>query len=247
MKSQKGGFRIAKTEKTREQIEYDEATKNVKVLTARLRLSQQGIDTSSISRQELDRIIALYDKMDVIAADTRNKTSEIQRDSNTDIQRVNQKANEKYSQASKEIDILINKMKKAEKVTDEKTEPETGIETIKEEIKPNISPEKMKEDIINSFTDRIMQKVRKEVTNTFEEYMNMISSSPMVVPQVTIGQGVVNKDVAEEIVINAGQVMVEESKKIKPERPDDKDIPVITSEMMKNTDEEIAKKRTEEI
>ena len=262
MQSQKGGFRIAKQVKTKEQVEYEDATKNIKVLTAKLRLSQQGVDTSPISRQELDRIMALYDKMDTIAADVRNKTSEIQRDSNTDIQRINQKANEKYSQVSKDIDIIINKMKKDEKVADyvKAEQVETGMEggmegikeEIKEEIMPDISPEKIREDIINSFTDRIMQKVRKEVVNVLEDYMNMNymnmkAASPTVAPQIVIGQGIINKEAAKEIAINVGQCMVEESKNIgSTDSPDNKDIPEITPEMIEKTEDEISKKKTEE-
>ena len=237
MKSQKGGFRVAKPEKTKEQIEYDEAAKNVKLLTVRLRLSQQGVDTSSVSRQELDRIVALYDRMDTISADVRNKTSEIQRDSNADIQRINQKANEKYSQVSKDIDIIINKMKNVEKVVDsvkaEQAEQiETGKEDIKEEIIPDISQEKIREGIINYFTDRITQKVKKEVISAFEDYMN--------IPQTTIGQGVINKEVTQEIAIEAGHAAVEESKKAESaEMPDSKDIQAITPEMMENTEEDV--------
>jgi len=261
----KGGFRVARPEKTKEQIEYEEATRNIKVLTTRLRLSQQGIDTSSLSRQELDRIMAIYDKMDAIAADVRNKTSEIQRESNVEIQKANQKANEKYSQVSKDIDAIINKMKKADKtVVDKPVEPVQVQGETKEEIKQEISPEKIREDIINSFTDRIMQKVRKEVVSVFEDYANMpqtkMAPSPQVIPHavpvhqdthqvvpgVIVGQGVVNKEATKEIALKVGKAMIEESAKIDPgEGTDDKDIPVITTEMMKKTEEEIAKRRAE--
>lgn len=168
---------MAKQEKPKEQIEYEEATKNIKVITAKLRLSQQGVDTSSISRQDIDRVIALYEKMDAIVADVRSKTSEIQRDSEIEIQRINQKANEKYSQASNDIGVVINKMKKAEKPTVDKLPEPVHVET-KEEVKQEISPEKMKEDMINSLADRVLQKMRKEVVNILEDYTN--------VPQVKI-------------------------------------------------------------
>lgn len=247
------GFRVARPEKTKEQVEYEEATRNIKVLTTRLRLSQQGVDTSSMSRQELDRIMALYDKMDAMAADVRNKTSEIQRESNVEIQRINQKANEKYSQVSKDIDAIINKMKNTEKNTEKVVEhikaeqTEIGKEETNEEIVQDISPEKIKEDIINSFADRVVQKMRKEIVNMLEDYANMPQIKMAPVPQdtqVTVGQGVVNKEAAKEIALKVGQDMIEKSAKVEPgERPDDKDIPTITPEMMKKTEEEIAKRR----
>lgn len=157
----RGGFRIAKQEKTQEQIEYEDATKNLKALTTKLKLSQQGVDTSSISRQDLDRVMALFDKMDAISADVRNKTAEIQKESSVEIQKINQRANEKYTQVSKEIDSLINKMKKVEV-----TEPVIEQVDLSEE---KIEDKNTKEEIINAATARITEKTRKEIINAFEE------------------------------------------------------------------------------
>lgn len=240
MQNQKGGFRGAKQEKPKEQIEYEEATKNLKVTTTKLRLSQQGIDTSSISRQELDRVMALFDKMDAIAADVRNKTTEIQRESNVEVQKINQKANEKYSQVSKEIDAIVNKMKKADKISEPVVQSIMQQDT-KEEVMQEIRLEKLKEDMTNAFADRIMQKVRREVINAFEDYANATQLKVQTTPQVTIGKGIINKEAAKEIALKVGQDMIEKSSEVESgERPDDKDIPVIDSEM-KKTEEEITK------
>jgi len=169
--------RAARPEKTKEQIEYEEATKNLKVLTTRLRLSQQGIDTSLISRQELDRVMAIYDRMDAIAADVRNRTAEIQKESNIEIQRINQKANEKYSQISKDLQAIIDQMKRVDKTPAIQQEV---VQQEKEEVRQQISPEKVKEDVINAFADRIIQKVRKDVVDALEDYSNMFKMTAAV-------------------------------------------------------------------
>lgn len=249
---QRGGFRAARPEKTKEQIEYEEATKNIKMITTKLRLAQQGVDTSAVSRQHLDRVMALFDKMDGVSEDVRNKTAEVQRESNIEIQKINQKANEKYSQISKDIDALINKMKKADKPADIVSGEPVGVEETKEEIKKDIeevkediSPEKIKEDTIGAFADRIMQKVRKEVVNAFEDYTNMPHMK--ITPQVTVGKGVIDKEAAKELTVSVEKGMVEKYSNVESEdRPDDKDIPVITQEMIQKTEEEINRRREEQ-
>lgn len=104
----------------KEQQEYEEAQKNLRIITAKLRLVQQyGIDTTKLSQQKLDRFLRLFDEMEKVSADAHNKTSDIQREGNIEIQKVNQKMSEKYTQIAKDIDNLVKSVKESQPIIEQ--------------------------------------------------------------------------------------------------------------------------------
>ena len=96
---------------TKEQVDYEEALKNMKYTTAKLRISQEGINTSDISPKILDDVTELFDEMDTIQRDFNVEAQKIQQDTNNKMRILQEGANKKFVDAQNMYRELINPMK----------------------------------------------------------------------------------------------------------------------------------------
>ena len=96
---------------TPEQLEYEELTKKMRLSTAKLRIAQEGIDVSSISQQNMDKIMRIFDDMEHIQRDSQQKTSKIQQDANIQTQKINQEIGKKFGDVQKRYQDLIKSLK----------------------------------------------------------------------------------------------------------------------------------------
>ena len=88
--------------------------------------------------------------------------------------------------------------------------------------------------------------MRDSVYKRVDEIMKTVNTRA----EVTVERGInASQEVIEELVDHTKQMTVESAmmSSEEEEMPDDKDIPTIIPEMMKKTDEEIAKRRGEHI
>lgn len=224
---------------TPEQLEYDELTKKMRLSTAKLRIAQEGIDVSSISQQNMDKIMRIFDDMEHIQRDNQQKTSKIQQDANIQTQKVSQETGKKFGDTQKRYQDLIKSLKEGhpQEIKEEHVVQETITQPVVEEVR-----EKTHEEKVSGITDIILREMRDSVYKRVDEIMNTVDTRA----EVTVGRGVnAPQEVIEELVDHTKQTTVESSIIGPEERPDDKDIPVITPEMMKKTEEEITKKRGE--
>ncbi len=96
---------------TKEQIAYEDAMKNVKYATARLKISQEGLKSDNLSQNQLDDVIKLFDEMDTIHRDFNIEAQKLQQDSNTKIKTLQEDANKKLTDIQGKYRVLIEIMK----------------------------------------------------------------------------------------------------------------------------------------
>lgn len=84
--------------------------------------------------------------------------------------------------------------------------------------------------------------MRDSVFNRVDEILRTVNTKA----EVTIGKGLETSLEIKSESTGGPEEMVSESEIIGSEKPDDKEIPIITQEMMKKTEEEITKRREEQ-
>ncbi len=223
---------------TPEQLEYDELIKKMRLATTKLRITQEGIDVLSLSKQKMDMITRIFDEMEQINKDNQSKTSKIQQDSNIQIQKVNQETGKKFTEIQKKYQDLIKSLKEGHEIKEEIKEEEKVPQEIIEEIRP----EKTHEERVNEITDEILKSMRDSVSKKVDEMLKITDINA----EIKIGKHA--KSLSKEelgLLIESSKKMAVTAAIINQERPEDKDIPEITPEMMKETEEEIAKRREE--
>ena len=221
---------------TPEQLEYEELTKKMRLATAKLRIAQEGIDISSISQQKLDMIMRIFDDMEHIQRDSQQKASKIQQDANIQTQKVNQETGKKFGDIQKKYQDLIKSLKEGHPEVMQKIQEEQSsiIQPIVEEVR-----EKTHEEKVSEITDVVLRAMRDSVYKRVDEIMKTVDTRA----EVTIGRGVnTSHEVIEELVDHTKQMTVESAMIGPEEKPDNKDIPTITPEMTKKTEEEIVKR-----
>lgn len=242
-------------EPTKSEVEYQEATKNVRIATAKLRLTQYGVDVELLSRQNIDKAMNLFDEMDRISTETRSKISQIQNETNTEIQKINQRASEKYNDASKKIDELVKSLKKPEQTqTVDMQQAGQVVGTTIDSQAIKVVPEgegstvgtmpeiNIRNEMANRITmlmeqqhRRSIERIRDSITDILKEFA--------IGDNLTIGKGVnILKEDIEKLHKEAKQMAIESTKIEPSEVPADKDIPVVTPEMMEKTEEEMTKR-----
>ena len=226
---------------TTEQLEYEELTKKMRITTAKLRIAQEGVNVSSISQQRLDMVMRSFDDMEQIQRDIQQKTSQIQQESNIQIQKINQDASKKMMDIQKKYQDIVKSLKETN--SQESVQEGHIIEQVAS-TEPAVEEarEKIHEEKVSGITDVILREMRDTVYKRVDEIMKTVDTRA----EVTIGRGVnASQEVIEELVDHTKQMTVESAIVGSDERADDKDIPVIMPEMMKKTEEEIAKRRDE--
>lgn len=96
---------------TKEQVAYEEALKSMKRVTARLKISQEGINMDDVSQEKLDIATNLFDEMDVIQRDFNIESQKIQQDINNRMRKVQEDANKKFGDVQNRYLELISSMK----------------------------------------------------------------------------------------------------------------------------------------
>lgn len=220
---------------TPEQLEYEELTKKMRITTAKLRITQEGIDVSSISQQNMDKIMRTFDEMEHIQRDNQQKTSKIQQDANIQTQKVNQETNKKFGDVQKRYQDLIKSLKEGHphEIKEEQIVQDVVAQPVVEEVR-----EKTHEEKVSEITDIVLRSMRDSVYNRVDEIMKTVDTRA----EVTIGRGVdTPQEIIEESVDHTKQTTVESAIIGQEERSDDKDVSAITPEMTKRTEERIRK------
>lgn len=171
---------IAKTVPIPEQIEYEELTKKLRIITAKLRIFQEGVDLSSISQQKLDMIIRTFEDMDQVQRDTQQKTSMIQQNANIDIQKANQEAGKKFSDVQKRYQDLIKSLKEKDMKDvnlQEQTQIEEHIDVIQTEQPKEEIREKTHEETVSKITDMVLKAIRDSVRVKVDEILAMAETA----------------------------------------------------------------------
>ncbi len=159
---------------TKEQIEYEDARKNFRVATTKARLSSAGIDPLKISRQVVDKATKIFDDMDHVQQSTQQKTSKIKQDAETEIQKINQEANQKFGELQKKYQDLIisikndNKEKIVEADVNVQTDewPEVKAVQTSEEVR-----EKTHEEKVFEITNTVLMAVRDSISEKVNEIL----------------------------------------------------------------------------
>lgn len=95
---------------TKEQVAYEEALKNMRRVTARLKISQEGINMEDVSQEKLDIATNLFDEMDAIQRDFNIESQKIQQDINNRMRKVQEDANKKFGDVQNRYRELISSM-----------------------------------------------------------------------------------------------------------------------------------------
>jgi hypothetical protein len=96
---------------TKEQVAYEEAIKSVRLATARLKISQEGINMDDVSQEKLEIATGLFDEMDIIQRDFNIDAQKIQQDANNRMKTLQDGANKKFGDVQNRYRELINSMK----------------------------------------------------------------------------------------------------------------------------------------
>lgn len=96
---------------TKEQVAYEEALKDMKHVTAILKISQEGIDTGNIPNDKLDAAIKLFDEMETLQRDFNIEAQKVQQDANNKMRLIQEDGNKKFGDVQKRYRDLINSMK----------------------------------------------------------------------------------------------------------------------------------------
>jgi 5-carboxymethyl-2-hydroxymuconate isomerase len=221
-----------KTTPTPEQLEYDELTKKMRLATAKLRIAQEGVDVSSISQQNMDKIMRIFDDTEHAQRDVQQKTSKIQQDANIQTQKVNQDAGKKFGDIQKRYQDLIKSLKEGhhQEIKEEQVVQDVVAQPIIEGVR-----EKTHDDKVSEITDIVLRAMRDTVYKRVDEIMKTVDTRA----EITIGRGVdASQEVTEELVDHTKQMTVESAIIGSGDKPDDKDIPTIVPETMKKTGED---------
>lgn len=185
---------------TKEQIEYEEAKRDFRVATAKARLHSASIDPSKISKQAVDKVMRIFDDMDHTQQDTQQKTSKLQRDAETAIQKVNQDANLKFNDIQKKYQDLINSLKVDNKedvsqvgeVVQSDKQNQINVDIYAEPVKEEVR-EKTHEEKVAEITNILLNHLRDPVSEKVNEIMCMIDKKA----EDTVTKG---SDSKEEII-----------------------------------------------
>lgn len=200
----------------KEQQEYEEAQKNLRVITAKFRLAQQyGIDTTKLSQQKLDRFLRLFDEMEKISTDVRNKTSEIQREGNIEIQKVNQKMSDKYTQIGKDIDNLVKSVKEYQPIIEQRIEQQLSQASQVSPIQMVEKKDETLEEKAARLADLMLGKSKERLTEEIIEVLKKaqdIGKTADAIADITTNQCIKNSEDVIKKVETIENIKVEAKK-----------------------------------
>ena len=126
---------------TKQQIAYDEAIKNMKYITAKLKLSQEGIDTDLVSHDSMQAIVSIFDEMETVQREFNVEMQKFQIDANNKAKLLQEDANKKFANVQNRYREIIESMKNMKKGTVSNNEYDTGNVTISKEREEEIKKE----------------------------------------------------------------------------------------------------------
>jgi vacuolar-type H+-ATPase subunit E/Vma4 len=209
-----------KTVPTPEQLEYGELAKKMRVITAKLRVAQEGIDIASVSQQNMDKLMRIFDDTEYIQRDVQQKTSKIQQDANFQIKKINQDADKKFGDIQKKYQEIIKSIKEGYPIKEEQVQ-ETVVQPIVEDV-----IDKTREEKVSEITDNILKSMRDSVYKRVDEIMNVTYTKT----ETMVGRGIDSQDVIEEPSDHTKQTTVESAIIGSDE---EKNIPIISQENTK--------------
>ena len=170
--------RIKVATPTKDQLEYDDAKKNFRIATTRMRLNSAGIDSSKISQQVTDRALRIFDDMENIQQDTQQKTQKIQHDAEISIQKVNQDANQKFVDTQKRYQDLINYLRETKGdiiQIDSQIDSQIGKPTeISTEISTEEPQEKSHDEKVIEITNILLNSLRETISEKVNDIMCLV-------------------------------------------------------------------------
>lgn len=128
--------------KTRESIEYEKALKTLHELSLKKALSEEGVNTSKVSRQKTDEIRRLVDKQVPVRQKYQEIITKAQQESSAIITKAQQEMQAELAEIQKEVEEIIKSIKIEQGIiipvievpqTQPETEPEK--ESVEEEVK----------------------------------------------------------------------------------------------------------------
>lgn len=130
--------------KTKEAIEYEEGLKNLHVLSLKKALSEDGIDTSKVTRKKLDEVRRLVNKQEPVRRKHQEIMNKAQQEANAAITKIQQEANATVTKAQqdmqaeiaeiqKEVEEVIKSIKIDQGIITAEPEKESPGEEIKQE------------------------------------------------------------------------------------------------------------------
>lgn len=126
---------------TKEQKAYDEAIKNMKYITAELKLSQEGIDTEIVPYDTMKTIVSIFDEMDVVQREFNIEMQKFQMEANNKAKLLQEDVNKKFANVQNRYRDIIDSMKNMKKGTVSNNEYDTGNVTISKEREEQINRE----------------------------------------------------------------------------------------------------------
>ncbi len=85
--------------KPQEQIDYDEALKNIKVAAVRVELRRHGVDPYALSQKDFDEIRRLYSSMEQVDAMANGKINAIEQEAHQEKTKMGQELSELLKKA----------------------------------------------------------------------------------------------------------------------------------------------------
>ena len=126
---------------TKEQIDYEEALKNMKRVSARLKISQEGVDVQKISQDELDNAIKMFDEMEIIQRDFNIEAQKAQQEINNKMKSLQDSANKKFADVQNRYRELMESMRRDDTVGIDYGDIEEGNIIISKEREEEIERE----------------------------------------------------------------------------------------------------------
>lgn len=122
---------------TREEIEYEKGVRTLDILRAKKLLSEEGIDTSKISRKKLDEIARLYSQDRYVRQKYQDIINKAQEDLSVTIHKAREDLDEETPKISTKIEDITKSIKIEQGIIKPATEavPEQEEVAAKEETK----------------------------------------------------------------------------------------------------------------
>lgn len=126
---------------TKQQIAYDEAIKNMRYVTAELKLSQEGIDTDLVPYDTLKVVVSIFDEIEAAQIEFNVEMQKLQIEANKKAQSIQENTNKKRADLLKRYKEILDSMKNMKKGVVSNSEFETESVTLSKEREEQIKQE----------------------------------------------------------------------------------------------------------
>ena len=98
--------------RTKEAIEYEKGMKTLHELSLKKALSEDGIDTSKVTRKKLDEIRRIVDKQEPVRRNYQELINKAQQEANAAITKIQQEVNATVTKAQQDMQAEIAEIQK---------------------------------------------------------------------------------------------------------------------------------------